>query len=409
MSLSTWVQLFRNLFCVFKSLLPQSNFFQQLHFRDSSFYPLTITTSIELLIAPTQFAAVIFNCSSGYTDITNGGRDRRRANLWLKNINKVFLSESFKSHSSEFLIIQQGLKSDRAASWRRIIIGYLELIFGFAFLFLVLNSLHIVGPTHPKPVIDALISMELGLAYILIVAMWPSFTEKVCDISRLSRLSDFAAGLTSKSPGAFLLGAMDSGFTEEELFMAFLSLDTTYSPKWRTGGPDQLCDKDLIAEIQKEFRIVASVFANLALTDNAGKATKINKSSLSEKLKKQKFEAQLQAPMELLYFTLNFIAGYGYMLGILAYYIREDTPISSLGLQHYLLNILDSNNWCKVLMFGLSHSDADWWGNLAGDMAWTVEPLVVLLQKPVTKFLVRLRFPDKPLSVKSSERKPKKE
>ena len=409
MSLSTWVQLFRNLFCVFKSLLPQSNFFQQLHFGDSSFYPLTITTSIELLIAPTQFAAVIFNCSSGYNDITNGGRDHRRANLWLKNINKVFLSEPFKSSSAEFLIIQQGLKSDRTASWRRIIIGYLELIFGFAFLFLVLNSLHIVGPTHPKPVIDALISMELGLAYILVVVMWPSFTEKVCDISRLSRLSDFAAGLTTKSPGAFLMGAMDSGFTEEELFLAFLSLDASYSPKWRCDGPDELSEKDLITEIQKEFRVVTSVFANLALTDSNGKVTKTNKSSLSDMLKKQKFEAQLQAPMELLYFILNFIAGYGYMLGILAYYIPEEMPIVSLGLQHYVLNIQNNNYWCKVLMFGMSHSDADWWGNLAGDIAWTVEPLLVLLQKPVTKFLVSLQFPEKQLPVKGSGKKPKKE
>lgn len=409
MSLPTWVQLFRNFFCVLKSLLPLSNFFQRSHFQNSSFYPLTITTAIELLIATTQFAAVIFNCSSGYSDITNGRRDHKRATLWLKNINKVFLSVPFKSSSAEFLILQQGLKSDIASSRRRIIIGYLELVFGFAFVFLVLNSLHIVGPTHPKPVIDALISMELGLAYILVVIMWPSFTSKVGDIGRLSRLSDFAGGLMCRSPGALLQGAMDSGFTEEELFMAFLSCDTSYSPKWRSDGPSELCDEDLVTEIQKEFRNITAVFAKLTVAENISNGTKINSNLLSAKLRKQKFEAQLQAPLELLYFVLNFIAGYGYMLGILAYYIPEDATDVSRGLQYYLLNIQYSNNWCKVLMFGLSHGDADWWGNLAGDMAWTVEPLVVLLQKPITNIFVNLQFPKEPLPLKRSKKKSKNE
>jgi hypothetical protein len=29
-------------------------------------------------------------------------------------------------------------------------------------------------------------------------------------------------------------------------------------------------------------------------------------------------------------------------------------------------------------MFGLSHEAADWWGNLFGDIAWTVEPVLLL-------------------------------
>jgi hypothetical protein len=47
MSLSLWVQFFRNLFCVGKSLLPASNFLQQIPFPHAQFYPLTLTTAVE--------------------------------------------------------------------------------------------------------------------------------------------------------------------------------------------------------------------------------------------------------------------------------------------------------------------------------------------------------------------------
>lgn len=29
-------------------------------------------------------------------------------------------------------------------------------------------------------------------------------------------------------------------------------------------------------------------------------------------------------------------------------------------------------------MFGFSYTDADWYGNLAGDAAWTIEPLLII-------------------------------
>jgi hypothetical protein len=36
-------------------------------------------------------------------------------------------------------------------------------------------------------------------------------------------------------------------------------------------------------------------------------------------------------------------------------------------------------------MFGLSDADGDWWGNLAGDAAWTIEPFLIILMEEYTR------------------------
>ena len=58
---------------------------------------------------------------------------------------------------------------------------------------------------------------------------------------------------------------------------------------------------------------------------------------------------------------MNTIAFYGYSLCILAFYFASS-----------------NDAWHRVLKFGMSHVDSDWWGNLAGDVAWTVEPAIAL-------------------------------
>lgn len=416
MSLSTWVQLFRNAFCVMKSLLPASSVFQLPYFADSSFYPLTITTAIELLIAPTQFAAVIFNCMSGFGNVNNGKDDLIRVEKWLAAINRVFLLKPFKSSSAEFLVIKAGLESDKAALKIRIFIGYLEIVFGIAFLFLVLNSLHIVGPSHPKPVIDALIWMEVGLVYILMI-MWRSFTKKVKNIQRLGKYSAFVKAMKVKTAEDLLLRAIDSGFDKAEIFEGFVALHPSYAPAWRqkgssdtnTGAKDAV-NKALSEEIQTEFRTVTAAFSKFTSIEKSTTGSDKEQQSLSLTLEKQSYEARLEAPLELIFFVLNFTAWYGYLLGILAFYVPEAARDASLGITDYAMNSIQEfgapHSWCKVLMFGLSHGDADWWGNLAGDMAWTIEPLLMLIQRPIIGYLVRSRFSQKrPVGKKAAGKK----
>jgi hypothetical protein len=208
MSLSLWVQFFRNLFCVGKSLLPASNFLQQIPFPHAQFYPLTLTTAVELLIAPTQFAAVIFNCRSGYFKLEATYPLLAVYRRWLRALDVATVTTTSPSFNHPAAcIMRQGLEADLNAAFTAVVVGGFEVVFGVAFLFLVLNSLHIVGPTHPQPRIDALIAMEVGLAYILVL-MWRAYTDKRRDGPRYARLADVVAAFappltTAKVPPLF--------------------------------------------------------------------------------------------------------------------------------------------------------------------------------------------------------------
>ena len=74
------------------------------------------------------------------------------------------------------------------------------------------------------------------------------------------------------------------------------------------------------------------------------------------------------------------------MIGIVCFYFPADPKTGLTPL------------WCRALMFGLNYSDADWYGNLAGDAAWTVEPLLII----GTELWARWR-PRKPRAVSPEE------
>lgn len=80
---------------------------------------------------------------------------------------------------------------------------------------------------------------------------------------------------------------------------------------------------------------------------------------------------RMEGYRESLYFLFNFIAFYGYMLGILTYYFDEEKD------QHYIV---------RQLKLGHSNKDAEWGGNFAGDLMWTIEPVVILMSPFVIKF-----------------------
>jgi len=61
--------------------------------------------------------------------------------------------------------------------------------------------------------------------------------------------------------------------------------------------------------------------------------------------------------------VLNFIAFYGYLLGILVFYFQDEPQQPTV---------------VKRALLGMDNSSADWHGNFAGDLMWTIEPLIIL-------------------------------
>jgi len=72
--------------------------------------------------------------------------------------------------------------------------------------------------------------------------------------------------------------------------------------------------------------------------------------------------ARINLPITLLLLVLNFAATYGYLLGILSYYREADDLTTKMH-------------------FGLPMTGA--YGDLVGDMAWTIEPIILLAAKPM--------------------------
>ena len=161
--LTVWVQFLRNFLCVVKAIFPNS---AAIHYRLSS-----KTTIVEYLIATFQFYAVVVNCLKGIKSIYEG------LNMCYKTkiLNKYYGNYTLLKPKMYLVAIQHRIDNEFNISYVLIFNGILQIIIGFGFIFLTCNSLHINGPTHPKPVYDALIAQELCLSYFLYLLLQSCF------------------------------------------------------------------------------------------------------------------------------------------------------------------------------------------------------------------------------------------
>lgn len=71
------------------------------------------------------------------------------------------------------------------------------------------------------------------------------------------------------------------------------------------------------------------------------------------------------------------------MMGILAFYYPSDS----------LSNGSTVRFWMEIVNLGITvSSDADWYGNFAGDLAWTIEPIVIICAPMLLKWLIDMHL-----------------
>jgi hypothetical protein len=136
-----------------------------------------------------------------------------------------------------------------------------------------------------------------------------------------------------------------------------------WNPFW-SGGMTSAIEDDA-----QEQKLIDDEIATLTNTMNkfAQQDDKTNKRAIqqtAERLENDVLFVRYQGYREFLYFVINFIAFYGYLLGILAYYFPEDS-------EHHPFAV-------RAMKFGMTSQEADWHGNFAGDLMWTIEPLIIL-------------------------------
>jgi hypothetical protein len=111
-----------------------------------------------------------------------------------------------------------------------------------------------------------------------------------------------------------------------------------------------------------------------AVDDKNEKAEKIRLQALkqaSANLKHKIPELYIKGYREFIYFVLNFVAFYGYLMGIVAFYYPDDDHQPS---------------FVTLMKFGYGNAVADWTGNFAGDLMWTIEPIFILGSPMVMSF-----------------------
>lgn len=424
---SAFTQFVRNFSCVLKTLLSSDHEVHKIAFPKAT-APFNKVSKIELFIGITQFAAVCFNIMASYFDTIQGFREYRRSGKYLVGLDRLSLSGGGTVGSAEYTLLRHSLQEEKTGAITKFWIGICEFFIGCTFMFLVANSLHLHGPTHPKPVMDALIVQEIAVAYILTV-MWKSFVTKVISCLKTRSLARKLQALRPQqvTPSKILELAADSGYLHNVMEIIAI-IDPTFRCSYPSSSTMAVALKDDLTRLHElmvvtaksenqsyqepyltpeltsasqdlstspryglrsrqkkaDEKNISSVFTKeIDASDNQANQAVFTQDHLDELLRKLTVMSHMhvyESVVEFILFVLNVIAGYGYMMGILAFYF----PAASL-------SSADPGNYiAKMLMFEMSNASADWWGNFCGDLAWTVEPVLVLMNPYVTPIVLQV-------------------
>jgi hypothetical protein len=379
-SFLTWVQLLRNLLCVAKTLSPPSLFFLQ-PFWSTALYPINQILLIDYFIAVTQFIPVLFFISASISSISGGIKDFRRYNALLVSLDKLSVEGGSRS-PVEYTILRQSIQNDAKNARIRQCCGIWELILAICFIFFVQNTLHFHGSTHPHPLFNALFVMELAVLYFLTL-MWSGFKTQLQGYSKSQRLQESLKKLQAK--------LKESSSPKRRDYSAFRVLQVGSENGYFDNLMElyQILDPDFAFTYRHSKLTNESVrqdlgHINIFFTENEESENKVEnkvvKASLTNKLTELEDKVDFiqtmcykEMWMKLAVFCVNLIAFYGYMMAIFSFKV----PQASLGEDSSHLQYFS-----KLWMLNLSADTAMYYGVLAGDLAWTVEPVLNLFVFP---------------------------
>ena len=131
-----------------------------------------------------------------------------------------------------------------------------------------------------------------------------------------------------------------------------------WDPFWdhKDGDQDELKKETL--KVQRHLELYKGGKGD---GEKEGKIRQKTLEGIAERLKEEAITTKYEGYREFVFFVLNLVAFYGYLMGILVFYFDEQ----------------DEAYWLRKMKFHLPHEHADWHGNFAGDLMWTIEPLVV--------------------------------
>jgi hypothetical protein len=354
------VQFMRNALCCIKDL----NLFESSGIHDVKYThrfldlptPLDGTTPLEVVISFTQLYACISTAKSGFSLFTSSVGKLRRI---LRIVEYRMTKQQNGKLTDADRIVNESLLKEAKFAFRSVFIGLLVTPIGICFWWLFINSWHITSVDWfggLPALIHALEIMELCMLPLLYFMIKDGF-EMLAKSKRTSGVLDQLKGGNMSSASAI-------GIQSYETM-------TGWVPFWDSGtsmfaGPA----KGEMELVEKELKSVnetlSSWFGASGEKKNGEKEEKISRQALNnaeEKLEDAVPALRFEGYREFIYFVLNFVAFYGYLMAPVTFYWDDDSnqPYHIQSMKFWYLNV-----------------DADWTGNFAGDLMWTIEPLIIM-------------------------------
>lgn len=323
--------------------------------------PLDQTTPLEVMISIAQFYAFVSCVRSGFNMLmTSLGKVQRIQRL---------IDTRTPSKTDADRLINASLVKEGNYATRSALIGLLVAFIGASFFWLAANSWHVTETDWIGGVpalIHALTVAEMCL-FVLLYFMWMDAGEQMNRAARMQRLARVLRTGT---------------LTPKEVGLPSFEVLTGWVPFWDKGvhplapNPEPKEEEKLI--VKEQVKVLQSlrelVGPNKSSSDKKTDAVDEKEQKEEKERRKrqqEKAEELLDASRmtrwegyrEYLYFVLNAIAFYGYMLSVVAYYFNDEET------KHHTV---------RHMMFHLESHAADWHGNFAGDLMWTIEPVVVM-------------------------------
>lgn len=401
MSASDWIQLSRNLFCVVRTLAPKDSLLFHQHLAGYSI-PFNSLTTIEYAIVSSQLPAVYFFLMGAIKSFIGSrqGTDRyKRLLIELDQFRADYLdTREGVGPETVIAILRHALQNDIAQASRQFFVGFSQLAISIAFVFFSLNTLHIKFPDHPLTVYNAVALLLTGLSYLL-YTMVLSMDTRVKNVAQARRLKRKLRSSTNGNSVSEMVDlAYKSGYGEN-MMEAFTALTASVDSGSPTVELQYKGDKsDLKQVVASDLDTIQS--ALVALRDDSADTcaadidtprrtrsqTRANPppstvpAAVLQSIDARRRSEAISSVVTLVFFLVNFIAGYGYLLGVLAFFVPHEKHANSL-----------VGAAVKALMLQAPSSVADWWGGLAGDVAWTIEPVLVMLCPHAVKYAFQVR------------------
>lgn len=337
-SLEVVVALLRNGFCVVKSIAAPSHWIMQPYYGE--------ITCLECMIAPLQIAAVLYNMSAALPVLASA------TTSWVFSIAtpteeqwaQAIQASAKAGTPLSIQYAQSTLAADMAASRTKLRIMLCKTIIGSAFIFLSLSSLH---KPFPALINWAVVMLELALAFLLTV-MFGGVSKGRQLAGDCKRLSD-----ALNAPGYVALQAPAA--------LSLLANATAYGklPQAPWLSAPEVDDPFGVVATRKYLQALVEIESNLNAslrpTDARGA-----RSAAAQALARQSTQQRYQTVLDYVTMLLNGVAWCGYGMFPVTYF-HSDANLKA---------------WVPVWP---GRDAAQYWGNLAGDFAWTVEPTLLIV------------------------------